>query len=189
MALSATISTVFANSVVWRRLTEIGCHSRVIGFSLEAARAAEVTLQTSRVAGFLRRRVFPVFLVGNYLDRESDFLMNTCDHSMAFGYCRRVLFSGMVKLRALGEIAFSPRGELLSRLFMFVKEIESGGRKKVIAGTLLLFLAVFYLLRWVLLRLFPDASLYSRWSTGIILAILLAVLLYLTAGSDNRAER
>jgi len=184
-----TISIIIDNSFFRRRLGEFARESVFVRFCRAARRLAGNTLDNSLAAGFLRDRLFPHLLVGDYLGRDSAPLVKTFGQSLVYRFVDKVTSRALKMTKALAAMVFQPWGLTLSLLSGLWSASARGGRKRSTAVIVLLYAAAFYTLRWILLRLFPEADVYSSWSAGIILAVLLAVLLFLTAGSSDRADR
>ncbi|MFH1070018.1 MAG: hypothetical protein V1794_10410 [Candidatus Glassbacteria bacterium] len=185
----STIAIIIDNSFFGRRLGEFARECVFVRFCRAVRQLAGDILDNSLAAGFLRDRLFPHFLVEDYLGRDSTLLVKTFGQSLVYRLVDKVISSVLEMTRALAAAVFRPRGLVLSLLAGLGTAVARGGRKRSIAVIVLLYAAAYYTLRWILLRLFPEADVYSSWSAGIILAVLFAVLLFLTAGSSDRADR
>jgi len=144
--ISATVrSAMLDNSLFWRRFTEIARDSVFVRFFRAARRLAGSILGNSLAAGFMRDKIFPRFLVGDYFDRDISPLVKTIQLSRVYRLADKFISGTLAKTRALAEVVLSPPALVRSWLSSLGTAIARGGRKRMFALIVLLYAAVFYL--------------------------------------------
>jgi hypothetical protein len=173
---------VLANSYSWKFCRRVANGSRALEAWLTGTRAVTSAvrdvLEGSRTAQFVRGKIWPLLLVEDYLDSSQRIQLSTLDNSVVWTRLRRWLVAAWGRIGFLGRL-FGVRG---SRLLSIRFPADRREAHRQAMALLVVFLALFYSIRAILVLLIPPAAHYVGWGSGLVLGLLLAAILVQSSG-------
>ncbi|HUU26459.1 MAG TPA: hypothetical protein VM123_01480 [archaeon] len=145
---------------LWRSICEV---------CLRVARGSRVAALVSRVP--------PLFKVEDYLYQEAGDLLEVAKAARTYKWVSRQFSSEARRLKEIKISSLLTDSSLGSRLLILWQDREKILTSKNTMLFALIFLAVFYVTRFLLLKLFPAGDLLTPWSAGLIISVFLVLLL------------
>ena len=160
---------VLAGSIVYNWLTNVLKNSLTFDLLRRLIAAAITVMRGSMVADFIHHRIWPVFMVDNYLDCQLRIDSTTLNNSVVWARCHDLVLWSKNAVSFRPDLTFFEK----SRISEDIKKTGSlDGRQ--ITALFILFLVIYYAVRLVLHAFFPDGYLRAGWGAGVALALLIA---------------
>ena len=142
----------------------------------------------SRTVFFLRKRIFPLFLVGDYLDHQAHFEATMLESSLVWKRLKKTL-DGILETLSWRNIGAVTGGSAVARSLISTGiETDRINPRRGAMALFATFVLWYYMLRTLLLFFIPGAYSYAGWAGGLILGFLLVyVYLYLAKNTGRDA--
>ncbi len=169
---------ILAGSLVYGWWTTVFEHS-VLRLALVRCGATILSVVTgSRTLNFVRRRIWPLLLVGDYLDRPPGLDSSTLDNSIFRARLRDALVRPTRWLRSVPGLLSLPESRLLARFRELGRTGATDAKRRAMAFALL-FAVLYYALRIPVQIWLPTAHYRAGWTAGLALTLILATSLTL----------
>lgn len=135
-------------------------------------------LNGSFTVDLVRTRIWPVFLVGDYIDRPFRLDSAMLESSVLWARLNRAFTGSSAWLLSVPKFLALPESRLLSKLGA-IGSFEPAKTNRLAMVFALLFTIVYYLLRIILQAWLPAAQFRAGWVSGLVLALMMAASLKL----------
>ncbi len=169
---------IFAGSLAYGWWTTVFEHSMLRLILVRCGATVSGVVNGSHTLNFVRTRIWPVLLVGDYLDRPLRIDSATLEGSVIWPRLRNVLARSAAGLRSVPGLLSLPESGLLGK-FHEIGRADAADAKRRAMAFAILFTAVYYAFRILVQIWIPAAQYRAGWTAGPVLALILATSLTL----------
>ena len=176
-----SFETILKNSATAHFLKKVSLGSRFLALAGSIAGTAHKIIAENRLVS--------LFKVGDYLDVDSEPLASMLKNAKIYRKTHDLILPCIHRVRSWIKALHLDRSELVSWTEERKRQREEILTRRNIFVFGLAFLAVFYILRFLLLSFIPQGDFRISWSAGLLLTLLLIVILLQLAPKNNSSSR
>ena len=174
------LTKILENSASVHLLKKLSSGSRFLALAGSSAGMIHRIIAGSRVVSFLK--------VGDYLDVDSKTLASLVKNAESYRRTYKLVTPRLHRVRFWIKNLHLDQSEMVSLIEGIKRQREKLLTRRNILFFGLVFLAAFYILRFLLLAFIPDNVYRISWSTGLLLTLMLIVLLLQLAPKNNTSS-
>ncbi len=174
------LTKILENSASVHLLKKLSSGSRFLALAGSSAGMIHRIIAGSRAVSFLK--------VGDYLDVDSKPLASLVKNAENYRRTYNLVTPRLHRVRFWIKNLHLDQSEMVSLIEGIKRQREKLLTRKNILFFGLVFLAAFYILRFLLLAFIPDNDYRISWSAGLLLTLILIVLLLQLAPKNNTSS-
>ena len=176
-----SFQTILKNSATAHFLKKVSDSSRFLALAGSLAGTVAKIIAGSWLVSF--------FKVRDYLDVDSKPLVSLMKNAKIYRKTHSLILPCIHRVRSWIKALHLDRSELVSWTEERKRQREEILTRRNVFVFGLAFLAVFYILRFLLLSFIPQGDFRISWSAGLLLTLLLIVILLQLAPKNNSSSR